>query len=471
MFRFSIVFALFLLDAATLRAATDWKVIKVGNRDYLSVENIAKFYGFPADVAPTGKTLRIDNGKNSMVLLVNSREAIINGVRNWLSFPVVERDGKFLVSRVDLAKSIEPQFRPHMIQNLGKIKTVVLDPGHGGHDKGACSRYGCEKNYALDVARQLKPVLEAKGLKVIMTRDSDVFIPLEMRARIANSTRDSIFVSIHFNATDMNPAATGFEIYSLTPRGSPSTGDNALLLHFLNMEAGSSVDAPSLALSAAIYHSVLGHIPEFDRGIKRARFAVLRLTKVPAVLVEGGFVTQRGESRLIADSLWRLKLAQSIGTGIENYRDLVEKKHRPTLVADYRLQLLGDQLVARNAGEAFPDFVSDPSVVMPTSNVQITLAAPTPHDLAEEAKESEEGTETPEFIGPPIPPNDESTVATDEAPPVETPAASSESATTSAPPVVPAVASAATPVLALEAFRVSADQAAASIQPPSPRHP
>ena len=85
---------------------------------------------------------------------MNSREAIINGVRNWLSFPVVERDGKFLVSRVDLAKSIEPQFRPHMIQNLGKIKTVVLDPGHGGHDKGACSRYGCEKNYALDVARK-----------------------------------------------------------------------------------------------------------------------------------------------------------------------------------------------------------------------------------------------------------------------------------------------------------------------------
>ena len=471
MFRFWIVFALSLLGATTLRAATDWKVIKVGNRDYLSVENIARFYGFPANVAPTGKTLRIDNGKNSMVLLVNSREAIINGVRNWLSFPVIEHDGQFLVSRVDLAKSIEPQFRPQMIQNLGKIKTVVLDPGHGGHDKGACSRYGCEKDYALDVARQLKPVLEAKGLKVIMTRDSDVFIPLEMRARIANSTRDSIFVSIHFNATDMNPAATGFEIYSLTPRGSPSTSDDALLLHFLNMQAGSPVDAPSLALSAAIYHSVLGHIPEFDRGIKRARFAVLRLTKVPAVLVEGGFVTQRGESRLIADSLWRLKLAQSIGTGIENYRDLVEKKRRPTLVADYRLQLLGDQLVARNAGEPFPDFVSDPSAVTPTSNVQITLAAPTPHDLAEEAKEGEEGTETPEFIGPPIPPNDENTVATEEAPPVETPAVSSESATTSAPPVVPAVASAATPVLALEAFRVSADHAAASIQPPSPRHP
>ena len=310
------VLTVLLSGAMTLRAASPWKVIKIGNWDYLSVENVAQFYGFPAGVAPIGKTLRLDNGKNSMVLALDSRETIINGARNWLSFPVIERDGKFLVSRVDLAKTLEPQFRPQMIQNLGKVRTVVLDPGHGGYDKGACSSYGCEKDYALDVARQLKPLLEAKGLKVIMTRDRDVFIPLEFRARIANSARDSIFVSIHFNATDMNRAATGFEIYSLTPRASPSTQDNALALRFLNMQAGSPVDAPSLALSAAIYHSVLGHLPEFDRGIKRARFAVLRLTKVPAVLVEGGFVTQRGEGRLLADSTCRAKLALSFGTGI-----------------------------------------------------------------------------------------------------------------------------------------------------------
>ena len=79
------------------------------------------------------------------------------------------------------------------------------------------------------------------------------------------------------------------------------------------MQPGSTVDAQSIALSACIYHSLLGHIPEYDRGIKRARFAVLRLTKVPAVLIEGGFLTERGESKLISNKDWRGKLAGAIG--------------------------------------------------------------------------------------------------------------------------------------------------------------
>jgi N-acetylmuramoyl-L-alanine amidase len=104
------------------------------------------------------------------------------------------------------------------------------------------------------------------------------------------------------------------------------------------MQPGSSVDAQSLALSACIYHSLLGHLREYDRGIKRARFAVLRLTKVPAVLIEGGFLTERGESKLISNKDWRAKLAGAIGVGIENYRALPVKKQPPTLVADYRRQ-------------------------------------------------------------------------------------------------------------------------------------
>src|SRR5205085_7820369 len=135
------------------------------------------------------------------------------------------------------------------------------------------------------------------------------FVPLEVRAQIANRARDAIFVSIHFNATNDDPNATGFEIFSFTPRGAPSTSDGIMAASFANMQPGSSVDGQSLALSACIYHSLLGHIPEFDRGIKRARFAVLRLTKVPAVLIEGGFLTERGESKLIANKDWRAKLA------------------------------------------------------------------------------------------------------------------------------------------------------------------
>jgi N-acetylmuramoyl-L-alanine amidase len=326
--------------ASHLIAAVEWQVIKINGRDFLSIDNIAMFYGFPNPTI-NGKNVDLNNGKNEMQFHLDSREMLLNGVRNWLSFPVFVHDGKIVVSRIDLAKTLEPQLRPSMIPKLGRVRTVVLDPGHGGFDKGAISGYGYEKDYALDLARLLRPLLQAKGFRVVMTRESDVFVPLELRARIANATSDSIFVSLHFNATDRDPIATGFEIYSLTPRGAPSTYEDGLTLASVNIQNGTEADAASVELSSCIYHSLLGHIGEFDRGIKRARFAVLRLTKIPAVLVESGFLTERGESRLIANPWWRQKLADAICTGIDNFRALANSKKPPLVVADYRRQTPG----------------------------------------------------------------------------------------------------------------------------------
>jgi len=319
-------------------AGGDWEVIKVGGHDYLTVENVSSFYGLPAGVVARGEKMRFETVKNPLEFVSGSREAMINGARSWLCFPLIEQDGKYLVSRTDVAKTIEPLVRPHRVSNVGSVQTIVLDPGHGGYDKGQVSRYGNEKDFALDVARKLRPLLQAKGLRVIMTREGDYFVPLEVRAKIANAARNSIFVSIHFNATNDDPNATGFEIFSFTPRGAPSTSDTALTSSSFNTQPGSGVDAQSMALSACIYHSLIGHIPEYDRGIKRARFAVLRLTKVPAVLIEGGFLTERGECKLIANKDWRGKMAAAIGVGIENYRALGVKKQPPMLVADYRKQ-------------------------------------------------------------------------------------------------------------------------------------
>ena len=324
--------------AQTGFAASEWEIIKVSGHDYLTVDNVSRFYGLPAGIAGSGEKIRFETVKDPLEFVSGSREAMINGARSWLCFPLIEQDGKYLVSRTDVAKTIEPLLRPHRVANIGKVQTIVLDPGHGGYDKGQVSRYGCEKDFALDVARKLRPLLQSKGLRVIMTREGDYFVPLEVRAHIANAARNSIFVSIHFNGTNDDPNATGFEIFSFTPRGAPSTSDSAVRSSSFSMQPGSEVDAQSMALSACIYHSLLGHIPEYDRGIKRARFAVLRLTKVPAVLVEGGFLTERGESKLISNKDWRGTLAAAIGVGIKNYRSLGVKKQPPMLVADYRKQ-------------------------------------------------------------------------------------------------------------------------------------
>lgn len=338
---FSVYAICSLLLAGRLIAAVDWHIIKINGRDFLDVDNIAKFYGF-ANPVVDGQNIKLSSDKNELQFRVGSREMLLNGVRNWLSFPVFIHDGKTLVSRIDLAKTLEPQLRPNMIKNLGRVQTIVLDPGHGGFDRGAISGYGYEKDYALDLARLLRPLLQAKGFRVIMTRESDVFVPLEVRAQIANATHDSVFVSLHFNATDRDPMASGFEIYSLTPRGAPSTYEDWLTQMSINIQNGTEADAASVELSSCIYHSLIGHIGEFDRGIKRARFAVLRLTKVPAVLVESGFLTERGESRLIAKPEWRKRLADAICTGIDNFRTLAENKKRPFIVADYRREKSGD---------------------------------------------------------------------------------------------------------------------------------
>ena len=122
-------------------AADDWHIVKVSGQDYLSVDNISRFYGLPAGIYGSGEKIDFETVKNPLEFVSGSREVIINGARSWLCFPVIEQDGKLLVSRTDVAKTIEPLVRPHRVPNVGKVQTVVLDPGHGGYDKGQVSRY------------------------------------------------------------------------------------------------------------------------------------------------------------------------------------------------------------------------------------------------------------------------------------------------------------------------------------------
>jgi N-acetylmuramoyl-L-alanine amidase len=338
MYRYLAVIALslwFFLRSAT---ASEWQIYRAEGRDYVSLENVAQFYGLTGNATPVANHAELTAPNSEIGVQVGSREIVINGVKQWLSFPVVLQDGKALISRLDLAKTVEPMLRPQRIQNLQPVQTVVLDPGHGGHDTGATNPLGKEKDYALDVCLRIKPLLEARGLKVVLTRDHDIFIPLEQRPKVANAIPNSIFVAVHFNCGETNSPASGFEVFSITPRGAPSTADNHVTTRDYREEPGNSVDVPSSALAASVYHAILGRIPQVDRGIKHARFAVIRLATVPSILVEGGFISNPSESQLINTAEWRQRLAESITTGIVGFKNLSELHQPPTLVADYRKQ-------------------------------------------------------------------------------------------------------------------------------------
>ena len=338
-FLFLLAALLFCIDPVPSRADVPWQVISVEGRDYLTLDNIAAFYQLRTAPSEDGHGCTLSDSRVRLETFNNPREININGVKQWLSFPMLSRDGQVLVSRFDLAKTIEPCLRPTMIGNLEPVQTVVLDAGHGGQDGGGRTLTDSEKNYTLDVINDLKKSLETKGIKVVLTRADDAYLALEQRAEIANTIPDAVFVSVHFNSSG-DASAKGIEVFAMTPQGAASTGDLAVNLDQFKAMPGNDFDNASLALATCVHHALLGNIAEEDRGVKRARFAVLRLTHAPAVLVEGGFMTNGLEGREINDPVWRDKLAESIVAGIRSYQDMVQYKQPPKLLADYRSERL-----------------------------------------------------------------------------------------------------------------------------------
>ncbi len=174
----------------------------------------------------------------------------------------------------------------------GGGSVVVIDAGHGGYDRGGIPGQRVpESHMTLDVAMRLRSILQAAGYRVVMTRSSDVFVPLGTRVAIANSYRGAIFVCVHFN--------------SATRRGA-----NGIETYFYSSQ--------SLPLASAIHYYVAGGAPSPNRGVRRRGYFVLRRTSIPAVLVECGFLTNPQEASYIQSSSYRQKLADEIARGIRN---------------------------------------------------------------------------------------------------------------------------------------------------------
>ena len=171
---------------------------------------------------------------------------------------------------------------------------VVIDPGHGGKDPGAIGlRSLQEKKVVLDISQKVTQILEKRGIQVIITRRNDTFVSLQGRVNIAEKYNAKAFVSIHANAISKSKTyVNGLETYYF------STG---------------------LRLAQSIHRSIIRRLDVRDRGVRRARFYVLRKTSMPAVLVETGFVTGSSDSAKLANSSYRTRMAEAIAEGIISY--------------------------------------------------------------------------------------------------------------------------------------------------------
>ena len=318
-----------------------------GGIQYLPLIRLCEAYGLEWKWDPFIKTATIERKGKRIILRDGSDRILVNGDEKRLDRPVLMNGGIVFVPisfvRNNLGAIAEaPSFKkpPEVgIAKKFKIKTIVIDPGHGGKDPGAIGRAFRlkEKYLTLAISKRLKNILEERGLKIVMTRDDDTFISLPRRVEIANRSGADLFVSVHINAS-RSRSLSGFECYYL----SDATDDNAraieafenaslkmdeetILKHSKGLDKTlwdmtlSENRIESTELAKHICGSVEDNLTVRNRGVKSARFYVLKGTRMPAVLVEVAYLSNRYEEMRLKEKDFLDNVIYAIAQGILAY--------------------------------------------------------------------------------------------------------------------------------------------------------
>ena len=301
--------------------------VQFSGRPYVRLGDWARANEFAVRWLEHGKTLQLSNHVARLLFNVDprqdSRRAAINGVEVWLSFPVRSENGSAYIAQLDLEETLAPVLFPPANPPGLKIKTICLDPGHGGADPGYIVGANEEKKYTLLLAQEVRDQLKRAGFNVVLTRATDTKVPLELRPELARRHAADLFVSLHFNsAGPQHNEVQGVEVYCLTPAGAFST--NAGGEGDTRECAGNRHNEKNLLLAYQIQKSISKALPVEDRGVKRARYEVLREAAMPAILIEGGFMSNPAEGRRIFDPAYRRQMARTIVDGILSYQRIVK---------------------------------------------------------------------------------------------------------------------------------------------------
>ncbi len=350
------VILLFIAGCATVPmrtgvSALSAQAVKVGGVDYIPATVLASYYRMQWQWEPIAKKVELTKGKSSFIFHVGTDLAIVNGRLEKLSSPIVFYEGAvvipsdFAIKRV--AKILGPpevvtRVPPPLIQKYA-IRKIVIDAGHGGRDPGAIGRNGLrEKDLVLDIAKRIKDELSGNGIDVILTRDRDKFVSLYRRAQIANDNDVDFFVSIHANAARLK-GANGFEVYYLSDAVDDTAraveaAENAFLefddssFYFRNTNLEATLwdlvytenREESVELAKYIAKAVDDSTSIRNRGVRSARFYVLKGVRMPSVLVEVGFISNPAEEVDMKQSSYRQAVAYAIAQGILNYKRIYE---------------------------------------------------------------------------------------------------------------------------------------------------
>lgn len=213
----------------------------------------------------------------------------------------------------------------------GEISLVIIDPGHGGIDSGTTSGGVLEKDLTLDVAQRVRRLIHVQGFETLLTRESDDYRSLANRADFANRQRDCIFVSIHFDEAKL-PASTGVGTYYAAHQSGRALPFSSWL-PFLQRTASESPNILSQSLAGFIQESLVARTQAFNRGTRAEQFYVIANVRHPAVLVEGGFLTNKDDVAKLTSEEYRERIATAVCEGILHYRDTLRGRQPALAVA------------------------------------------------------------------------------------------------------------------------------------------
>ena len=320
---FSRVFALRMLLCLFICSATilSSKTIRSDGLQYVDFVTIAHRLGLKSHWLADNKTFRLSAPNLVVDANAQSRKIYMNGMPIYLGFPTLFLNKQLYLSVLDLNQTLLPLQNPGAFGDVPSCKRIAIDAGHGGKDHGATNKsLGLsEKALSFDIARRLQQLLLKGGFEVVQTRREDVFIPLENRAIYAEQRSADVFISIHFNAAD-SKEAYGYETFALTPQFQASTRYSKLGANDGIKFDGNHQDPWNILLAYLVQENLVDRMGGLDRGVKRARFKVLKDLRCPGVLVELGFLSHRNSAKQLLSKMHRQRLAQSLYDGITAYQ-------------------------------------------------------------------------------------------------------------------------------------------------------
>jgi N-acetylmuramoyl-L-alanine amidase len=266
-------------------------------------------------------TYAVSSANGTMVVGIGSLGATWNGIEINLGFDPQIIDGEIFLHGLDLQKNLEPLLCEPPISFLQTNRVIVIDPGHGGNNYGTVSvldgRF--EKEFTLDWAKRLKPLLETNGWTVFLTRTNDTYVINSNRVDFAEAHHADLFISLHFNSTsDRDKKTGGLETYCITPIGIPSTLTRGFADPWFENLPNNNFDTQNLQLAVRVQSALLHAIGMEDRGVRRSRFdTVLRGQNRPAILIEGGYLSNPAEAKLIESADYRQKLAKAVANALK----------------------------------------------------------------------------------------------------------------------------------------------------------